>query len=505
MAWTKLDIAPGVFSDDSNTTSEGRYVDAREIRFVRGLPQTVRGYESAILSDLTGYARGIHVWQLTTGETRIAVGTHTNLYVLKGGAWYDITPVGLTAGRADGTGPGGYGTGSYGTGGYGSSSVSTYYPRTWCFANVGDNLLANPRGGTIYKWTGSTGTPAAQLTNAPTRVEFFFLDPAGEVVALATNETSGGAYNAMLVRHCDQTDNTNWTAASTNTAGEFPLRDGSRLVGGIPGNNGVNALWTDSNFITQTRLGDAGLVYHYDVRGAGGLIAPHAAVLAPNGYWHWWGSDGQFYRSAGGPPEPIPNPNRDLLNDNLAPVQQDKIWAGLNSQYNEIVFFYPDNRDGIEVSRCARLNYTDLTWSLGRRARTCWFPAGVTTAPVAVSTTGRLYYEEVGYTADGGVLTSDLTSGYVDIGDGDTIMEIQGFRPDFSALQGTVSIYIYGKMSPQDTPVTYGPYSVNSTTTQLNFLITARQAAVKFTSSASPSYWRLGQPRWDVVDTGDRY
>lgn len=63
----------------------------------------------------------------------------------------------LAPGQADGIGGLGYGTGGAGSGGFGdSSSGYKLYPRTWTLDRWGQNLLASPRGGTIYEQAPST-------------------------------------------------------------------------------------------------------------------------------------------------------------------------------------------------------------------------------------------------------------------------------------------------------------------------------------------------------------
>ena len=104
-----------------------------------------------------------------------------------GGGLYDITPAdaspildsggnpildsdgnpildsgsGFAAGNIDGTAGIGYGTGAYGEGYYGEPIPGTDFPLTWSLAPWGQNLMACPRGQTIYQWTNDTGTPAA--------------------------------------------------------------------------------------------------------------------------------------------------------------------------------------------------------------------------------------------------------------------------------------------------------------------------------------------------------
>lgn len=62
---------------------------------------------------------------------------------------YDVY---LAPGLEDGIGGAGYGAGEWGVGLYGADNTQTFFLRTWCLDNWGQNLLACPRGGGIYEW-----------------------------------------------------------------------------------------------------------------------------------------------------------------------------------------------------------------------------------------------------------------------------------------------------------------------------------------------------------------
>jgi len=592
MAITALKLLPGVVTDDTETTSEGKFVDSSGIRFVRGFMETLPGWESAILQDLSGICRGIHVWTLSNGEKCVAAGTNTHLYVFYGGALYDITPVeasgtlanpfsttngstsvsvshashgravgdrvsysgasavgGLTisgeytvttvtsanaytitasstatstagpgggasvaytyllgVGLADGLGGLGYGTSTYGTGTYGSSNVTTFRPRTWCLDNRGFDLYANPSGRGIYRWQGNTSTRAVILSGAPTQVNAMFIDPKGHVHALGTTEQGSGTFNPLLDRHSDLLDPTDWTASAADQAGEQPSYVGSRFVRGVA-TRGQNVLFTDVGLIVATYTGDPILTYAYSPAGkTAGLIGPNAvAELA--GMLYWISRDGQFYRFDGAGVQPLDCTVRDDFWNNRAPVQDDKIYAGTIAGRNEVIWFYADSRDGNECSRYVKFNATLGVWDKGELPRTAWTDAGIYDYPLAVSTSGRLYFHEKGDTADGGVLSGRAYTGRIDLGDGETLMEVQEFRPDFKDMSGTITLYVDGYDYPgsPEPSSTVGPLTITPTTTRLTFFLNARQVALRMEWSASPMKFRMGTPRVDLIDTGDRF
>jgi hypothetical protein len=92
----------------------------------------------------------------------VAFGTHSRLHVWKGGVFADITPAGFTAGAADGAGGAGYGTGAYSSGAYSEPSTSDYFPLTWSFGAYGQNLIACPRGQSLFRWSNATSAPRSR-------------------------------------------------------------------------------------------------------------------------------------------------------------------------------------------------------------------------------------------------------------------------------------------------------------------------------------------------------
>ena len=60
--------------------AKGYWVDADKIRFVRGLPETIYGWERASSSTLVGLCRGAFTWADNFRNPFAAFGTHLRLY-----------------------------------------------------------------------------------------------------------------------------------------------------------------------------------------------------------------------------------------------------------------------------------------------------------------------------------------------------------------------------------------------------------------------------------------
>jgi hypothetical protein len=504
MALTRVDMAPGIVRDNSPLATEGGWLDADKIRFRQGLAQTIGGWQAVNTDAFSGVCRGLLSWVGHDGLPRIAIGTHTKLYASVAGGLYDITPSGLAAGLEDslGVGSGGYGSGTYGSGTFGGAGVLTeVFPRTWSFAAWGEYLIGSPRGQTLYEWQLDTNVIAAAVTGAPTNIGSVFVTAERIVVCCGAQPYGSLVYDPLLVRWSDQEDNTSWTPTAANQAGEYPLSQGGRIVRGLAGRKG-NLIWTDNSVYSMTYLGDPILVYGFELLGSScGLIGPNA-VSEKDGTAYWMTKAGEFYAFSGGAPQAIPCPVQRYVADNLDWVQTDKIYCSVNSANNEVWWFYPDVRDGDECSRYVAWNFAENHWTIGSFNRTAWTDAGVLQYPVATDSAGMLYYQEVGRTANGGAITAYLTSAPRDLGDGDQLASVLRVIPDVEDLSGGLTITLSGRLFPAGTELSYGPYTILSTTEKIDVRLTARQFSLRMDSASAPSFWRMGAPRFDLRMTG---
>jgi hypothetical protein len=508
MALTRIDMRPGIVMDDSPLAAEGGWIDGDKVRFRQGLPQTIGGW-SAVNTDLfSGLCRGLHAWAAFDAGPRIAIGTHTKLYASVAGGLYDITPGGLAAGLADslGTTAGGYGSSTYGTGTFGGTSALTeIFPRTWSFATWGEHLLACPRGQTIYEWSLDTGVVPPAIVGCPTNVASIFVTAERILVACGCQPYGSVTFDPLLVRWSDQEINTSWTPTAANQAGEYPLSQGGRVVRGLPSRK-TNLLWTDTALYSMTYLGDPVLVYGFELLGSScGLIGPNAAA-EKDGNAFWMTPSGQFYSYSGGAPTPLVCPVQRYVNDNLNWLQSDKIYCSMDSANSEVWWLYPDSRDGTgnECSRYVAFNYAENTWVVGSFDRTAWIDAGVLQYPIAADSTGLVYYQEYGHTANGGAITSFLESAPRDLADGDQLASVLRVVPDIEDLSGGLSITLSGRLFPNGAELSYGPYTILPTTEKIDLRLTARQFSVRMDSASAPSFWRFGAPRFDIRLTGSK-
>jgi hypothetical protein len=588
-----LTYAPGVISDDTVLARGGRFTDADKARWNRAgidqplRPESIGGWERLTLSQLTGVCRNSHAWFDTAGQLNIAFGTHTNLYVWKGGGLFDITPTlarpslllganpltttntsatvsvhwpshgfaasdtfimsgavdtdgivaanlngtrtvlavtdidhftftagaaatssasgggsavviapqaAYTAGQVNGTGTAGWGTGGYGVGGYGQPSTADYFPRTWSFGNLGQALIANWRGGAIVEWNNDTTQKAAPIANSPRQVTAILTTPERAILAMGCNEEVSGVFNPRCVRNSDLTDETIWNTSFSTTAQEKILEGAGRIVTGrVVGPSEM--IWTNNEAWQVDYIGAQDELYRFARQGEDcGLIGPNAVAVRGQSAF-WLAPDLMFYgTSLGGEPTTIPCPMRDELRNNLTPSQKDKIVASTLSAFGELWFFYPDSRDGLEVSRAMFTSIADGWWSKAQLVRTSFIDAGPADYPIGVDASGNCYWHERGTSADGGQITGYLEAGPQYINAGQQSIYLRAFQPAFAGQIGTLNLTVETREKPQSPAVTSGPFMVAPGQLKVDLHTEGRIISWRLDFASGPLSWRMGTP-----------
>lgn len=503
----RLEIPNGINTDDTAFKYPGNWFDADQVRFWKGSPEVVGGWESVTNSLLTGVCRSVHTWVDNASLTNIALGQHNQLTLCQDSVLFDITPSsGFTPGAIDGTGGSGYGTGTYGTGDYSEPSASAYFPLTWSLDNWGESLMANPRNQTIFWWQNDTGTKAAALTNAPAKVAYMLVAYTRQVMAFGCNEESSGTYNPMCIRFSNIEDPEDWTTASNNNAGEVILEGGGRIVGARAIGEYI-FVWTNNDLFQGEFTGDSTQPWAFIKIGKNcGLAGPNAAaVVSQTAYWF---SSQKTYMacSIGGTPQIILVSVGDDMANNLAPSQSDKIVAASISKFNEVWWFYPDGRDGVENSRYVSLSVTDGSCSHGTIARTGFADTtvGQNLYPIGVSYGGNIYYHEKGSTADGDVRSWFIETSDFFIDEQERCMMLRSMWPDFQRQTGPIMMTIKGLQYPQSEPIIFASQVLSNNTTKIDFRFSGRLIRMRLSGNSAPSDMRLGVPLFDIMPAGDR-
>lgn len=487
-----LDIPPGVVRSGTEYQSQGRYYSADLWRFHEGASRPIGGWVERIASGISGKARAIVTWLSNANQPWTGVGTHTNLYAIsRSGIVNDITPAGFAAGRPDAEEGGGYGDGLYGAGTYGTPRASTgsILPASvWSLDTWGEYLVGT-MGATIYEWQGSGGTPAAAIANAP-EAEAILVTDERIMMALGANG------DPRAVDWCDAEDNTDWTPSSTNLAGGKRLQTNGALKAGRRV-NGAYLLLTDVDVHRAAYVG-LPLVYRFERLETGcGVASKGAAVLAANGRVYWMGVNG-FWTSDGSYVDPLPCDVFDYVFGDLNQTQISKVTTLHNSLFGEVWWWYPSAASE-ENDRYVYFKYLNgqQHWMIGEMARLAAVDRGVLQYPQATDADGVVYSHETGHLKD--ARQPFITSGPVQIGEGDRNMDVAAYIPDEATL-GEVALSFAVRDYTMDAPVTVAAVSAASKT---DVRFQGRAVSVTYTGDADVDF-RVGKFRFDAQPGSER-
>ena len=422
----------------------------------------------------------------------------------------------------------GWGVGTWGLSTWGtprpSSTVSTIFSRVWQFDTFGEDLICQLVDGPTYIWDTSSGTAvrATAVSGAPTKSKFALVStPDRHLVCFGTETTVGspGTQDPMFVRFSNQEDINTFTETATNTAGGQRLNDGSVIQTAVR-SRGQILIFTDTSLHGMQFIGPP-YTFGFQQLGANcGCISPHAAVDV-NGLAFWMGKDA-FYLFDG-TVKKIPCTVQDYVFKDINLVQSTKVYAGVNSEFSEITWWYCTFTSDY-IDRFVTYNYLENTWHTGSMARTTWADIGSFSKPIATQylpasteatigtiyglTAGRsaIFNQEDGVNGEGAAITAYIQSGYFDIGDGDQMMFMKRFIPDFKNQQGDLTIHTLLRAFPGSSPSTSSldPYPVTPTTQKVDTRARGRQISLKITSTELDTDWRYGTLRVDIQPDGLR-
>ena len=101
MPLTKLQFQPGINREGTEYSADAGWYDADKVRFRKGRPEKIGGWEKYSTSTFLGVCRSLDDWVAIDGISYIGVGTHLKFYVNEGSSFYDITPIRATTSAGD--------------------------------------------------------------------------------------------------------------------------------------------------------------------------------------------------------------------------------------------------------------------------------------------------------------------------------------------------------------------------------------------------------------------
>ncbi|BCV03057.1 MAG: hypothetical protein CM15mV60_300 [uncultured marine virus] len=275
-----------------------------------------------------------------------------------------------------------------------------------------------------------------------------------------------------------------------------------------------------------------------------GLIGQNAA-LEVDGAAYWFSENGFFKYS--GNLETMICLVEDFVFNDLNTTANQLINVGLNNLFGEITWFYCTESSTV-INRCVTYNYMDSTpqrpvWTTGTLARGTWKDSSVFGLPHATDydADSNASYDVVGNT-DGctiyfehekgtdealatgvNAVTSNIESGDFDItqqrsafgqstgianfkGDGEHMMKIRRFVPDFLSQTGNTQVTLQLKNYPNSTQASspLGPFTITSSTDKVDTRARARAVSLKIANTGASQSWKLGTFRLDTQPDGRR-
>ena len=411
----------------------------------------------------------------------------------------------------------GWGAGTWGADGWGSASsdvVGGGSLRLWSQDNFGEDLIFNQRDGFVFYWDKTNGltTRAINLIeksdSAPTKARKIIVSERDRhVIAFGANPIGETDQDRLLIRFSTQENPFEWRPTATNTAGDLRIGSGSEIVTAVKTRREMIVL-TDTSVHSMQFIGPPftfginQLASNITVRGFNTAVAVGDAVF-------WMGYD-RFY-VYDGRVQVIPCSVRDHVFQNFNETQSDKVYAGVNSAFGEVFWFYP-SQSSANNDKYVVYNYDQKIWYVGNLARSSWIDRGVYQYPMATDS-NLVYNHEKGNDNDGTAFTSFIESSPIDVQDGDQFVFLRRMIPDVSFDNSDSDISNDNKQAVFSLKAQRSPgggfikTSTNtvSSTTELNHLrLRGRSFGLRVESTTEKVNWRLGTVRVDLRADGDR-
>ena len=628
MPLQKFIFNPGINKEGTDYTAEGGWFDGNLVRFRKGLPEKIGGWQKYIQASYEGTGRKLHGWVDLDGTKLLGLGTRFKLYIQEGTSYNDITPIRSTTGAGDVTfsatngsstitvtdtahganegdfvtfsdaaslggnitaavlnqeyqiatvpststftitakdtsgatvtanssdsGNGGsstvgtyqittgldvfvdgtgWGVGAWSSGAWGSTSALTdaNQLRLWSMDNFGEDLISNPRAGSVYYWDKTNGlsTRAVALSSisganlVPTKaLQVIVSDIDRHVLVLGADPINAagtartGSIDPLLIAFSDQENATEFEPKSTNTAGSLRCSAGSEIIGGLRARQ-ETLIWTDVALYSLQFIGPP-LTFGLNLINEGvSLIGPNGAVNTPAGVF-WMDKKG-FY-SYGGNVTPVPCSVKSYVFDDFNEGQAFQVFAFVNKQFNEVGWFYC-SAASLVIDRFVAYNYEEQTWNIGQLSRTAWLDEGIVAFPRAAGKSNSshfLFQHETGHDDDGSPMTNVfIESADFDIGDGEEFQFIRRCIPDIkftgSGENQTINVVVKARNFPGSDLTTDQTTAITSSTTKVDTRARGRQAVVRFesdddavTDSQLGVGFRVGGTRLDIQPNGRR-
>ena len=409
---TTLSVKPGIQRDGTQFAADS-YIDGEWVRFQRGMPRKMGGY-NAIFLNATEISRGMSMTSSNgfnyvvsgirsgaegwTTDNEDGVGFGPTPYTISSGftandnnLWqfdvgYDssgagasklIAHPGQNLAAIDSTintrplfgafpgstlAPVGVFTAA------GTTNSTTTFTLTTANTAVGAGLSITgtgiPSGTTVVSVSGTTVIMSAAATASASITATFDnnISVSGGVVMLHPYLFVYG--NDGLIQNCSAGDFNNWTSSDSNANNVAS----GKIVKGLPIRGGTNSpsglFWSLDSVIrvsyAPTTVGGLSFYWRYDLLTSQTSIMSSQCVIEYDGIFYWCGTD--RFLAYNGVVQEIPNTlNQNHFFDNLNYSQRQKVWVSKVPRFGEIWWFYPRG-DATECTDAIIYNVREKTW-----------------------------------------------------------------------------------------------------------------------------------------------
>jgi len=404
--------------------------------------------------------------------------------------------------------------------------------RFWSHDNFGEDIIINPRDGGLFYWdkTNGLGNRAVELsatstysgeTSVPTVAKQVLVSDQDRHVivfgcdGLGANSSAtqgNGVQDPLLIRFSSQENPVDFFPTATNTARDLRLGGGSTFVQAVETKQQI-LVFTNKTLHAMKFIGPPFTFGLQELSKNITIMSPFSAIAVEDAVF-WMGVD-TFYVYSGGQTIQLPCTVKDKIFLDFNFAERDKVHVGLNSEFGEILWFYPSSA-GTEIDKYVAYNYIEKVWYYGTLARQAWLDRGIRNLPQA---TGNqyLYNHEVGFDDDGSAMTSFIESASIDIGDGDKFVSLKQVIPDITfngstSVNPDVSFTMKSRNNPganfnqttENTTQRSATSPVEQFTQKLDYRLRGRSFALRIDSTSLGTKYKLGTPRVDVREDGRR-
>ena len=421
----------------------------------------------------------------------------------------------------------GWNAGTWGRGTWDSATTPTVESvlRLWTHDNFGEDIIINIYNGGLYYYDSSAGltnravvlslvSGAVSPPSVATKVLVSDVDL--HVIAFGCDsEDDPGTQDPLLIRFSDQRNALDWKATVDNTAGDLKISSGSKIITAIETKREI-LVFTDTSIYSMQFIGPPDTFGITIVSEGISIRSPNSAVAIEDNVF--WMGNNEFY-VYNGAVQKVPCTLRDFVFSDFNTLQSEKVFAGVNSSFSEVWWFYPSSSSN-EIDKYVIYNYQQQIWYYGSLNRTAWLDRGVNELPTAASTDYYLYNHETG-DDDGSTdpvtaITAHIESSQMDIGEGDQFSFINRIIPDLTFRNSDIGKKATLSLKARNFP---GGNYLQSDSTDISKTATVpveqftndafirlrgRSFALRVESTETGISWRLGSPRVDIRPDGRR-